>query len=239
MTTTHSMRKPAPAGSRLVIADLCKSYRMGDQSVLTAADDVNLEIAPGTITAITGPSGSGKSTLLHLIGAIDRADSGRILVDDTDITGLRGNALADYRASVGFIFQQFHLVPSLTAFDNVLAPLVSRKTSFDRRSRAQELLAEVGLDGRERALPSHLSGGQQQRVAIARALVNSPGLILADEPTGNLDAANAAGILKLLRRLQEAYGTTILIATHDAAIASRADSIVTVRDGRTTVQAGD
>jgi len=218
-------------GAHVKIDNLCKTYTLGDGSLLDAAKNLSIEIPAGSFTAVTGPSGSGKSTLLHLIGAIDTADSGTISVDDTDVTQLRGNAMADYRASIGFIFQQFHLLPSMTILDNVLAPLVGRKTTFDRRQRATQLLAEVGLEHRQDALPNRLSGGQQQRVAIARALISSPGLLLADEPTGNLDSTTASDILALLARLRADHGTTIVMATHDPSIAAIADGVIAMRDG--------
>lgn len=153
-----------PDTSKGVVADIrlrsvTKRYRLGDGSTIDAARDVDLDLEPGTLTVIVGPSGSGKSTLLHLIGAIDRPDSGTIMIGDHDITQLRRNAAADYRASIGFIFQQFHLLPAFTVQDNVLAPLVSRKVPFDRHEYARELISAVGLDGRNNSLPSQLSGG--------------------------------------------------------------------------------
>jgi putative ABC transport system ATP-binding protein len=141
--------------------------------------------------ALTGPSGSGKSTLLHIIGAIERPDSGQVLVDGTEVTALRGAALAAYRRRVGSVFQRYHLLLALTALDNVISPLLPYRTGWNRRERGRELLDAVGLAGREQSLPSRLSGGEQQRVAIARALINRPSLLLADEPTGNLDSQNA------------------------------------------------
>ncbi|HEY0953017.1 ABC transporter ATP-binding protein [Nocardioides sp.] len=193
--------------------------------------DIDLDIAPGTFTAVVGASGSGKSTLLHLIGAIDRPVAGQILVGDRDVTQLGRNAAADYRATIGFVFQRFHLLPALTVRDNVLAPLVGRKTAVARDARARELIAAVGLAGREDSLPSQLSGGQQQRVAIARALVAHPGIVLADEPTGNLDSATAREIIALLRDLQADQGTTLVMATHDREIVALADAVLDLRDG--------
>lgn len=219
-------------GASIVIRGLTKAYRVGDGPQLMAADDVDLTIAASTMTALVGPSGSGKSTLLHLIGGIDAADTGTITVDGTDIVQLRGNARADYRFSLGFIFQQFHLIPSLTVLDNVRAPVVGRKVTFDSRQRALGLLHSVGLTGRETSLPSQLSGGQQQRVAIARALINQPRLILADEPTGNLDSHNATQIVELLRSLQQNHGTTLILATHDTTISTTADTTIHISDGR-------
>ncbi len=212
--------------------DVTKAYRLGDGSVLTATDHVSLDLRRHEFTTLVGASGSGKSTLLHLIGSIDTPDSGTIEVDGRPITGLRRRDLADYRSTVGFVFQKFHLVSSLTVTDNILAPLVARRTDYDRRERAEEVLELVGLAERGTSLPSQLSGGQQQRVAIARALINHPRLVLADEPTGNLDSANAEQVLGLLLRLNQDLGATIVMATHDPSIADRSQRTVTVRDGR-------
>jgi len=222
-------------GVPVSLENVTKTYRLGDGSRLAAADEVSLELPAGARIAIVGPSGSGKSTLLHLIGAIDRPDEGTITVGDTEVTRLSGRRLADYRARVGFIFQQFHLVPSLTALDNVTTPLVGRKFAGDKRARGRELLAAVGLAGREDALSGQLSGGQQQRVAIARALIADPALILADEPTGNLDSTTAGEILELLGDLHERLGVTMLIATHDESVAALCDHEIRVVDGRATL----
>ena len=211
---------------------LVKTFALGGGRRLRAVDDVTLSIDPGSVVAVTGPSGSGKSTLLHLIGAIERPDSGTISVGGRRLGELSGGQLADYRRSVGFVFQRYHLLPALTALDNVLAPVLPYRTSYDAAARATELLAAVGLAGRETSLPSRLSGGEQQRVAIARALMGEPRLVLADEPTGNLDSATGSEILSLLLQLREQRGITILLATHDAQIASQADRLVRLRDGR-------
>jgi putative ABC transport system ATP-binding protein len=184
--------------------------------------------------AVTGPSGSGKSTLLQLVGGLDRADGGTIQVDDREVTALRGDALAAHRRQTGFVFQRFNLLPALGARDNVLAPVIPFRVEFDPIARADELLAAVGLAGRERSLPSRMSGGQQQRVAIARALVWEPGLLLADEPTGSLDSKTGAAVLDLIVELRSARGTTVLIATHDPEIARRCDRLVRLQDGRLT-----
>jgi len=180
---------------------------------------------------VTGASGSGKSTLLHLIGAIERPDSGTIISNGTDVTALRGAAQADYRRTVGFVFQRYNLLPGLTALDNVIAPVLPYRTRWDKRDRARSLLAAVGLAGRERSLPSRMSGGEQQRIAIARSLINTPALLLADEPTGNLDSANAAGLLDLLARLRAEHDMTIILASHDPQIAARAERLIRLRDG--------
>lgn len=221
-------------GATVDVTHLTKTYQLGDGSQLKAADDVTLHIDPGTSVALTGPSGSGKSTLLHLIGAIDVPDSGTIVVDDVTVTSLGPTQLADYRARVGFIFQQFHLIPALSLLDNVCAPFIGRRLDAARRAHARELLAAVGLTDREDALPSQLSGGQQQRVAIARALVAEPSLLLGDEPTGNLDSATSEEIMELLLTLHREVGATIVLATHDEEIAASLSRTVHVRDGRVT-----
>ncbi|HMQ36456.1 MAG TPA: ABC transporter ATP-binding protein [Micropruina sp.] len=219
--------------SALVRLDaVSKLYSLGDGSVLRAADAVTIEIAEGTRTALVGASGSGKSTLLHLMGAVDVPDEGRIVVDGTDITSLNRRRLADYRAGVGFVFQQFHLLPALTVLDNVAAPLVGRCSGTERKKRSLEMLEAVGLADRATAYPEQLSGGQQQRVAIARSLVVRPSLLLADEPTGNLDSTTAAQIVRLLSEVQERYSVTMVIATHDGGIAASCDDVLEVRDGR-------
>ncbi|WP_229870865.1 ABC transporter ATP-binding protein [Streptomyces phaeofaciens] len=196
---------------------------------LVALDAVDLTIDDGEAVAVTGPSGSGKSTVLHLIGGMDRPDEGTVEVDGEELAPRRLDA---HRRRIGFVFQRFHLLPALTVLDNVLAPVLPRRVDFDRRARAMELLEAVGLAARADALPSELSGGQQQRVAISRALVNRPGLLLADEPTGNLDSATGREIIDLLLSLRERYGMTLLVTTHDPEVAVSCDRIVRLRDGR-------
>ncbi|MDX3074933.1 ABC transporter ATP-binding protein [Streptomyces sp. MI02-7b] len=198
---------------------------------ITALEGVDLVIDEGVSVALTGPSGAGKSTVLHVIGGMDRPDSGTVEVDGVELTPARLDA---HRRRIGFVFQRFHLLPALTALDNVLVPVLPRRVDFDRRERAMELLDAVGLAQRADALPSQLSGGQQQRVAVARALINRPGLLLADEPTGNLDSSTGREIIDLLLSLSEQYGTTMLIATHDAEVAANCDRIVRLQDGRIT-----
>ncbi|MGB9777173.1 MAG: ABC transporter ATP-binding protein [Anaerolineae bacterium] len=213
--------------------NLTKIYT--DGAPVRALEDVTLEIAAGEFVAVTGPSGSGKSTLLNLIGTLDRPTSGRVVVDGVDVGTLRGNALADFRRErIGFVFQMFHLVPTLTALENVMLPLVPyrRGLKFRLEARARELLEAVGLGDRLHHLPGQLSGGEQQRVAIARALVNTPKVILADEPTGNLDSQAGAEIVALLRQLNRERGVTVLVATHNEAVAQAADRILRLRDGR-------
>jgi putative ABC transport system ATP-binding protein len=225
------MTTPAPGSAALELRGVSKRYGTGTGGQVTAAGDVTFTIEAGAFVALTGASGSGKSTMLHLIGAIERPDSGTIISNGTDVTALRGAALADYRRTVGFVFQRYNLLPGLTALDNVLAPVLPYRTSWDKRQRARELLAAVGLAGRERSLPARMSGGEQQRIAIARALINTPPLLLADEPTGNLDSATAAGILDLLARLRAEHHITILLASHDPQIAARAERLIRLRDG--------
>jgi putative ABC transport system ATP-binding protein len=218
-------------GGALELRGVCKRYGTGQGGQVTAADDVTLTIEAGAFVALTGASGSGKSTLLHMIGAIERPDSGVIFSNGTEVTALRGAAQADYRRTVGFVFQRYNLLPALTALDNVIAPVLPYRTRWDKRERARELLAAVGLAGRERSLPARMSGGEQQRIAIARALINTPALLLADEPTGNLDSGNAAEILDLLTRLRAEHHITILLASHDPQIAARAERLIRLRDG--------
>ena len=203
----------------------------GQDGQVTAADNVTLSIEAGAFVALTGASGSGKSTLLHMIGAIERPDSGTIITNGTDVTALRGAALADYRRTVGFVFQRYNLLPGLTALDNIITPVLPYRTPWDKRQRARDLLEAVGLAGRERSLPARMSGGEQQRIAIARALINTPALLLADEPTGNLDSANATAILDLLTRLRAEHPMTIVLASHDPQIAARAERLIRLRDG--------
>ena len=218
-------------GAELSVRRLAKCFRSGSQEVV-AVDGVDLTVAAGSTVAITGPSGSGKSTLLHLIGAIERPDAGMITVDSVEVTGLTRRAVASYRRGVGLVFQRFHLLPTLSALDNVLAPLVPVRVDFDRRERALELLEAVGLGARATARPAELSGGQQQRVALARALVAHPRLLLADEPTGSLDSATGSAMVDLMLELQRRHGMTLLIATHEADVARRCGRVVGLRDGR-------
>jgi putative ABC transport system ATP-binding protein len=225
------MTATSPGSGALELRGVSKRYGTGTGGQVTAADDVTVTIEAGAFVAATGASGSGKSTLLHMIGAIEPPDSGVIISSGTEVTALHGAALADYRRTVGFVFQRYNLLPGLTALDNVIAPVLPYRTGWDKRQRARELLAAVGLAGRERSLPSRMSGGEQQRIAIARALINTPALLLADEPTGNLDSGNAAGILDLLARLRAEHDMTIILASHDPQIAARAERLIRLRDG--------
>jgi putative ABC transport system ATP-binding protein len=218
----------------IVITGLRRRFRIGDEEAITALDGVSLEIAAGSAVALSGPSGSGKSTLLHLLGALDRPDEGAVVVGGRALGDLTRRELAAYRRQVGFVFQRFNLLPALTVLDNVMAPVLPYRVAFDKEARARELLAAVGLAGRETSLPSRLSGGQQQRVAIARALVNAPPVVLADEPTGNLDSRTGAGIVDLLLQLRAERDMTVVIATHDSQVAARCDRVVRLLDGRVT-----
>jgi putative ABC transport system ATP-binding protein len=214
------------------IRDVRKVYRTGGDPV-AALDGVNLRIEEGEYVAITGSSGSGKSTLMHLIGCLDTATSGQVLIAGEDVSRAGSDKLARLRnRSIGFVFQAFNLLPRLDVQRNIELPLVyAGVPAAKRRSRAQEAAAKVNLTTRLAHRPSQLSGGQCQRVAIARALVNEPALILADEPTGNLDSANGAEVLKLISELH-ALGRTIVLVTHDDTIASKAARRIELRDGR-------
>jgi len=199
---------------------------------LTILHPTSLQIARGRSVAITGPSGSGKSTLLGLIAGLDAPTTGRILLDGTDITALDEESLARLRgAKVGIVFQFFHLLPALTAFENILVPMEIAGAP-DARARAQALLAEVGLSDRGHHYPSQLSGGEQQRVAIARALANNPAIVLADEPTGNLDTVTGRQVIDLLITVNRARGRTLVLVTHDPELAKFADETIALRDGR-------
>jgi len=215
----------------LELVDVVREYE-GEPPV-RAIDGVSLRIDRGELVAIAGPSGSGKSTLLNLVGTLDRPTSGRVLIDDVDTSELTDNALAGLRAArLGFVFQQFHLLAGMTAVDNVAAGLLYRGESLrSRRARSKHALARVGLDHRLGHTPNTLSGGERQRVAIARALVGEPAIVLADEPTGNLDSKTSAEIVDLLHGLHE-EGSTIVVITHDQEIAAGLPRQVVVRDGR-------
>jgi putative ABC transport system ATP-binding protein len=218
------------------LQQISRTVPSGD-SMLTILHPLDLRIDAGGVVAITGPSGSGKSTLLGLIAGLDAPSTGRILIDGADITAMSEDALARFRGShIGFVFQFFHLLPSLTAMENVRVPLEITGAP-DPGSRADALLAEVGLTGRRHHYPSQLSGGEQQRVAIARALANDPPLLLADEPTGNLDSATGHQVIQLLIDVNRRRKTTVVLVTHDAELAALADTTIALRDGR-VVSAG-
>ena len=216
------------------LRDVTRTYRMGDETI-AALSDVSLRIAQGTFAAITGPSGSGKSTLANIIGGIDTADHGSVIVDGIDLARARDGELSAYRnRTVGFVFQSFNLQGSASALDNVMLPLtLGRMPSKQRRARARECLEAVGLGDRVRHRPTELSGGQRQRVAIARALANRPSILIADEPTGNLDSERGQEIMELLGKLH-AEGLTLIVITHDDSIAGVADRILHIKDGALT-----
>jgi putative ABC transport system ATP-binding protein len=211
---------------------IVKELPLGNTTV-HALRGVDMEIYAGEIVGIIGPSGSGKSTLLGLIGGLDTPTRGTIEIDGVDISHMNEDRLTEIRnEKIGFIFQFFNLIPTLTALENVALPIqFARKPQFNPNKRAKELLTTLGLGDRMRHRPSELSGGQQQRVAIARALANNPPLLLADEPTGNLDRESGAMVMQALRDIREKSGTTVVIVTHDATIAHQADRILTLVDG--------
>jgi ABC-type lipoprotein export system ATPase subunit len=210
---------------------LRKEYGKGE-GLVRAVDAVDLEVGAGETVAIMGPSGCGKSTLLHLLGGLDRPSGGDVLLNGRRIDNLSEKALARMRRTdIGYVFQSFHLMEELTAVENVeLSALLAGRSPRAARRRAEELLDQLGLAGRSRFLPSALSGGQRQRVAVARALSNEPLVVLADEPTGNLDSAATLDVLQLFKQLHES-GQTLVIVTHDARIAATADRMLSMRDG--------
>ncbi|HXY18086.1 MAG TPA: ABC transporter ATP-binding protein [Candidatus Nitrosopolaris sp.] len=218
----------------LRVRDLTKSFKSGD-NVVKAVDSASFEVSDGHFVSVIGRSGSGKSTLLSLLGALDKPSSGSIEVDGQDVSRLHNRALTRYRCKkIGFVFQNYNLVPNLTAMENVMLPMeFAGVGKSERKERAQKLLDQVGLDDvKQRRKPGRLSGGEQQRVAIARALANKPNLILADEPTGNLDSQNGKMIFDLLHHLSKTQHTTIIVATHDLSIAGRTDKTFQLQDGK-------
>ena len=214
------------------LKDVCKEYQMGDSKV-NALSGVNLGIKRGDFVAIVGPSGSGKSTMMNLVGALDLASRGDIFLDEQNIEHLSESDLATIRGKkIGFVFQTFNLIPTLTALENVMLPMMFQNISTgERRERAEKLLLEVSLGHRLTHLPNELSGGERQRVAIARALANNPEVILADEPTGNLDSKTGQEIMEMFLNLNK-KGKTIIIVTHDMDKAKYANKIIRLRDGK-------
>ena len=212
------------------VENLTKSYGNGEAKV-DALKNVNLSIHKGEFVAIVGPSGSGKSTLLHLLGGVDSPTSGKVYINDVDIYSLKEKDLSIFRRrNVGLIYQFYNLIPVLSAKENILLPseLDNRKVEKDY---LEDLLKTLGLNGRENHLPNELSGGQQQRTSIGRALINRPSIILADEPTGNLDSKNSKEVLELLKLSVKKYNQTLIMITHDANIALQADRVITIEDG--------
>ena len=213
--------------------DLCKTYRQGDAEI-HALDHVTLDIEPGSFICLSGPSGSGKTTLLNAIGGLDELDSGEISIDGNRVDQLAQGPLADLRLHhIGFVFQAYNLIPVLTARENVeFVMQVQGVGAGERREKSMAILQEVGLEGMEDRRPAQLSGGQQQRVAVARAIVSQPKLVLADEPTANLDSKSAEKLMQLFRELNESHGVTFIIATHDERVMRHARHIIRMRDGK-------
>ena len=215
----------------LRVENLIKEYANGEKK-LVALDDVSLKIEQGEFVAIVGPSGSGKSTLLHIIGGIDKPTSGKVFVSGTDITILKPDKMTIFRKrNIGIIYQFYNLIPTLNVEDNIILPILLDSKKVDH-NKLDETIKLLGLENRRKAMPSELSGGEQQRVSIARALMNEPSIILADEPTGNLDSKASKEIVELFRYYNKAYKQTLLIVTHDERIALQADRIIELRDGK-------
>jgi ABC-type antimicrobial peptide transport system, ATPase component len=215
----------------LRVENLTKTYGSGEAEV-RALDHVSFSVEKGEFIAIIGPSGSGKSTLLHILGGVDRPTSGKVFIEGTDIYTLDETKLAIFRRrQIGLIYQFYNLIPVLDVEENITLPLLLDQRKADKQQLA-ELLATLNLTDRAKYLPNQLSGGQQQRVSIGRALINNPALMLADEPTGNLDSANSADIIRLLRLSNQKYNQTLILITHDQKIALQADRILSIEDGR-------
>lgn len=215
------------------LQSVSKSFAMGDE-VIRALDDIDLQINKGEFIALVGPSGSGKSTLANVVGGLDIPENGHIFVDGEDITQTKDKELSYYRnKKVGFIFQNFNLQSNYTALENVALPLMFARVSYrKRKARALECLKSVGLENRQKHKPSQLSGGERQRVCIARALANEPEIIIADEPTGNLDSKKTQEIIGLLKQLNRENEITLLVITHDVSVARQADRVIQILDGK-------
>ena len=217
----------------LRVEHLSKAYGQGENEV-RALDDVSFSVEKGQFVAIIGPSGSGKSTLLHMLGGVDRPTSGKVFLEGQDVFAQNEDQLAIFRRrQVGLIYQFYNLIPVLNVTENVTLPVLMDGRKVNKK-RLEDLLTTLNLNGREKHLPNQLSGGQQQRVSIGRALMNSPAVVLADEPTGNLDSKNSQEIVELLKLSNVQYGQTLIVITHDESIALQADRIITIEDGRIT-----
>lgn len=217
----------------LEVTNLCKTYGKGD-TMVKALDNVSFSVEKGEFLAIIGPSGSGKSTLLHILGGVDVPTSGSVVINQTDISNLDEAALAIFRRrQIGLIYQFYNLIPILTVQENLTLPLLLDGRKPDKK-QIDTLVKRLGLENRLDHLPNQLSGGQQQRVSIGRALVNNPALMLADEPTGNLDSENSKEIISLLRQFNKEFNQTVIIITHDEKIANSADRVITIEDGKIT-----
>ena len=217
----------------LEVTNLCKTYGKGD-TMVKALDNVSFSVEKGEFLAIIGPSGSGKSTLLHILGGVDVPTSGSVVINQTDISNLDETALSIFRRrQIGLIYQFYNLIPILTVQENLTLPLLLDGRKPDKK-QIDTLVKRLGLENRLDHLPNQLSGGQQQRVSIGRALVNNPALMLADEPTGNLDSENSKEIISLLRQFNKEFNQTVIIITHDEKIANSADRVITIEDGKIT-----
>ena len=215
----------------LKVENLTKTYGSGE-NLVHAVDDVSFSVEKGEFVAIVGPSGSGKSTLLHLIGGVDRPTSGKIFVDGNDISKMNDDKLAVFRRrQVGIVYQFYNLIPILTVEENITLPCDLDGRGVDRE-RLEMILDSFGLRARRKHLPNQLSGGQQQRTSIARALINNPSLVLADEPTGNLDSKSSEEVMSMLKMCNQSYGQTVIMITHNLDIAKQADRIITISDGK-------
>lgn len=233
MAVNSGHNNTVPSKSIIQIEHLFKEYKLGKQRI-SVIDDVNLNILEGEFVAIVGASGSGKSTLLHLLGGLDKPSQGKVIIDGQDINKLSDSRLSKFRnQAIGFIFQSFYLQPFLTLRQNIeVASMPARINKKERRQKIDDLAKQVDLYDRLKHRPRELSGGQIQRAAIIRALLNNPKIILADEPTGNLDSKNSQDVIRLFKDICSQYKTTVVIATHDQEIASQADRIITIKDGK-------
>ena len=221
----------------LKVQNLVKTYGSGE-NIVRAVDDVSFEVERGEFVAIVGASGSGKSTLMHMIGGVDIPTSGHIYIDDKEITGMKPDKLAIFRRrQIGIVYQFYNLIPILTAEENITLPIDLDRRKVDK-SRLDEVMRTLGIEYKRNSLPNQLSGGQQQRVSIARAIITDPALLLADEPTGNLDSKATDDIVSLLKMTNKNFGQTIIMITHDLNIAAQADRILTISDGKLKEEVG-